>query len=137
MPRRETAFLMLASVFIAALVVCNLIASKFIALQLPIRERPFVVSVGILPYPVTFLCTDVLSEVYGRRRANAVVLAGFVASLFVLGVVMLGGDTDTNAAIAGGLLGVRDGVEAIPARWRSILQFGPDFEAAVDQILGD
>jgi len=51
-------------------------------------------------------------------------------------VVMLGGDTDTNAAIAGGLLGVRDGVEAIPARWRSILQFAPEFEAAVDQIVG-
>jgi len=43
-------------------------------------------------------------------------------------VVRLGGDTDTNAAIAGGLLGVRDGVDAIPLRWRQKLQFQEEFE---------
>ncbi|EFR04833.1 ADP-ribosylglycohydrolase [Nannizzia gypsea CBS 118893] len=43
-------------------------------------------------------------------------------------VVRIGGDTDTNAAIAGGLLGVRDGVDAIPLRWRETLQFHQEFE---------
>jgi uncharacterized integral membrane protein (TIGR00697 family) len=47
----------------------------------------FEISVGILPYPITFLVTDVISEIYGQRRANAVVTAGLVASVFVLGVV--------------------------------------------------
>ncbi|EFY99994.1 ADP-ribosylglycohydrolase [Metarhizium robertsii] len=42
-------------------------------------------------------------------------------------VVRIGRDTDTNAAVAGGLLGARDGVEAIPARWRDLLQFGEEF----------
>ncbi|EFY92512.1 hypothetical protein MAC_01478 [Metarhizium acridum CQMa 102] len=42
-------------------------------------------------------------------------------------VVRIGKDTDTNAAVAGGLLGARDGVEAIPARWRELLQFGDEF----------
>ena len=42
-------------------------------------------------------------------------------------VVGIGRDTDTNAAIAGGLLGARDGEEAIPLRWREKLQFGPEF----------
>jgi ADP-ribosylglycohydrolase len=43
-------------------------------------------------------------------------------------VVRLGGDTDTNGAIAGGLLGARDGVNAIPERWTEMLQFREEFE---------
>lgn len=49
-------------------------------------------------------------------------------------VVMLGNDTDTNAAIAGGLLGARDGSGAIPARWTSALQFAAEFKAAADVL---
>ncbi|KAH7261658.1 ADP-ribosylation/Crystallin J1 [Fusarium tricinctum] len=43
-------------------------------------------------------------------------------------VVRIGGDTDTNAAIAGGLLGARDGEAGIPLRWRTKLQFGEEFK---------
>jgi ADP-ribosylglycohydrolase len=50
-------------------------------------------------------------------------------------VARIGKDTDTNGAIAGGLLGARDGVEGIPERWREKLQFGKEFEEAVDVIL--
>lgn len=44
-------------------------------------------------------------------------------------VVQLGNDTDTNAAIAGGLLGARDGAASIPERWLSRLQFRDEFTA--------
>lgn len=47
-------------------------------------------SVGLLPYPITFLVTDIISEVYGRKRANQVVIAGLIASVFVLIFVYLG-----------------------------------------------
>ncbi|KAK1829806.1 ADP-ribosyl glycohydrolase [Podospora conica] len=50
-------------------------------------------------------------------------------------VVRIGKDTDTNAAIAGGLLGARDGVEGIPMRWREKLQFAAEFEEIVDEML--
>jgi len=50
-------------------------------------------------------------------------------------VVRIGKDTDTNGAIAGGLLGVRDGVEAIPQRWRDKLQFAQEFTEIVDEVL--
>lgn len=52
----------------------------------------------------------------------------------LIDVVRVGNDTDTNAAIAGGLLGIRDGAPAIPARWRSALQFGDEFAAAADAL---
>ena len=50
----------------------------------------FIVSAGILPYPLTFLVTDILSEIYGKRKTNQVVISGFVASLFVLLFLWLG-----------------------------------------------
>ncbi|KAM0221456.1 hypothetical protein ACHAQD_005368 [Fusarium lateritium] len=53
----------------------------------------------------------------------------------VVDVVRIGHDTDTNAAIAGGLLGARDGVAGIPQRWRSILQFGDEFEEVALKLL--
>lgn len=50
-------------------------------------------------------------------------------------VVRLGDDTDTNGAIAGGLLGARDGVEGIPGRWLEVLQFREEFEEVAREIL--
>ena len=92
-PRYEKVFMLLTALFVAALVVCNLIAQKFVAVDLGFLgfSEPFILSAGVLPYPVTFLITDILSEVYGRRRANQVVVSGFFASVFVLGVLWLGG----------------------------------------------
>ena len=50
-------------------------------------------------------------------------------------VVRVGMDTDTNAAIAGGLLGARDGEEALLDQWKDGLQFGKEFRQLVDEIL--
>jgi len=51
---------------------------------------PLVVAVGVLPYPLTFLCTDFISEFYGRRRANLVVTIGLIINLLILGTLWLG-----------------------------------------------
>jgi len=80
-------YLFLAATFIAALVVCNLIANKFITIDLGFKT--FIISAGVLPYPITFLITDILSEIYGKKKTARIVWAGFGASLFVLGVLLL------------------------------------------------
>lgn len=82
----EFLYLILAGIFIASLVSCNLIFQKFFRWD-AFGLYTFEISVGILPYPITFLVTDIISEVYGLKRANRVVMAGLVASVFVLGVV--------------------------------------------------
>lgn len=84
----EKAYLLLAGLFLGALVVTNLIANKFLTVDLGFKV--FVLSAGALPYPVTFLVTDLLSEIYGRRRTNRVVWTGFAVSLFVLFALWLG-----------------------------------------------
>ncbi|RMH03828.1 MAG: VUT family protein [Planctomycetota bacterium] len=86
--RSEAVYLLLAGLFLGSLIVCNLVANKFLTVDLGFKT--FVLSAGALPYPLTFLVTDLLSEIYGRRRADRVVQVGFVVSLFVLGVLWLG-----------------------------------------------
>ena len=76
-------YLVLGALFICSLVASNLIFQKFFYWN-PFGWFRFEISVGLLPYPLTFLITDLVSEIYGRRKANDLVLAGIFASLFSL-----------------------------------------------------
>ena len=84
-------YLILAALFIASLVTSNLIFQKFFYWYPFNMEvygvKLFEVSVGLLPYPLTFLITDILSEIYGKRKANEVVIAGIFASFFSLLII--------------------------------------------------
>ena len=84
----QSLFLVLSGLFIAALVCCNLIFQKFFIWS-PFGIYNFEISAGIIPYPITFLVTDIISEIYGRKKANSVVLSGLFASIFILGIVMV------------------------------------------------
>ena len=94
--KRELAkniYLLLASLFITSLVVSNLIFQKFFywyPLNLKVLGNSlFELSVGILPYPITFLITDLISEIYGKKRANQVVITGIFASFFSMGILLI------------------------------------------------
>lgn len=84
----ERLYLILGGMFIASLVTGNLIFQKFFHWDF-FGLHTFEISVGILPYPITFLITDLIAEIYGKRRANQVVLAGLGATLFVLLILSL------------------------------------------------
>jgi uncharacterized integral membrane protein (TIGR00697 family) len=87
-------YLVLGGLFITSLVVSNLIFQKFFYWY-PVDveifgSKLFEISVGILPYPITFLITDLISEIYGKKRANDVVVVGIFASLFSLLIIYVG-----------------------------------------------
>jgi uncharacterized integral membrane protein (TIGR00697 family) len=84
----ERIYLVLAAFFITALVVSNLIFQKFFYWDF-FGIYTFKISVGILPYPITFLITDIVSEVYGKKKANQMVTVGIFASFFSLLIVLL------------------------------------------------
>ena len=86
---KDQFYLVLAGIFIASLVTCTLIANKFVTVDLGFKV--FIVSAGIIQYPLKFLVTDLISELYGQKKANLVVFSGFIASLFVLLFLWLGG----------------------------------------------
>ncbi|MCT4628850.1 queuosine precursor transporter [Winogradskyella sp.] len=84
-------YLLLAGLFITSLVVSNLIFQKFFYWY-PIDveifgSKLFEISVGILPYPITFLITDLISEIYGKKRANDIVVIGIFASFFSMLII--------------------------------------------------
>ncbi len=85
-----TLFLALSGIFVASLVACNLIFQKFFFWrpftflgEMEVADFTFEASVGLLAYPVTFLVTDLISELYGRKMANKVVFVGFLSAIFV------------------------------------------------------
>jgi uncharacterized PurR-regulated membrane protein YhhQ (DUF165 family) len=97
--RRERVFLVLAGLFLGTLAMLNILGiTRFIKLFMidfdgdpATRATAFAVAVGVIPYPVTFLCTDFISELYGRRRANQVVWVGFILNIWVMSILWLGG----------------------------------------------
>jgi uncharacterized PurR-regulated membrane protein YhhQ (DUF165 family) len=83
--RREKVFLVLAGIFICAMTMLNILGiTRFIQLG------PMQLAVGVLPYPITFLCTDLICELYGRARANFMVTVGLGLNFFILGFMFLG-----------------------------------------------
>jgi hypothetical protein len=83
--RRERVFLVLAGFFLCAMTLLNVVGiTRFVQLG------PMALAVGVLPYPLTFLCTDLISELYGRRRANFLVWVGFTLNFFILACLWLG-----------------------------------------------
>ena len=84
---QERFYLILTGIFIASLVACNLIFQKFFTWNF--LGMTFELSVGIIAYPVTFLVTDLISELYGQKRANQVVVSGFFASVFTTLLIMI------------------------------------------------
>lgn len=94
--RRERVFLILSGIFLGTLAMLNILGiSRFIKLWEFTTSSgatlTFAVAVGVLPYPITFLCTDFISEFYGRKRANFVVFVGLILNLWVVFILWIGG----------------------------------------------
>lgn len=85
-PLRERIYLLLATSFSVVLVLTNIIGFKLF--QAPFKPD-FALTAGIVTYPITFLITDIVSEVYGKRRADFMVVVGFLMSVLMLGIVQL------------------------------------------------
>lgn len=80
--RRERVFLLLAGFFLCAMTLLNVIGiTRFVQLG------PMQIAVGVLAYPLTFLCTDLISELYGKARANFMVTVGLILNGFILAIM--------------------------------------------------
>ena len=92
--RRERVFLVLAGLFLGSMTMLNILGvSRFLDLSIEVFgvQVPLLLAVGVLPYPFTFLCTDFISELYGRKRASWVVWVGLGLNLWVVSFLWLGG----------------------------------------------
>jgi hypothetical protein len=78
--RKEIIYVILAGIFITNAVTAELIGGKIINIG------PYVASIGILPWPVVFLTTDLINEYFGREgvRRLSFITAGLIAYCFVI-----------------------------------------------------
>lgn len=118
--KRDALFLSLAGIFLTALVLGNVIGTtKFVtifSLELPgwllavtpelIRDQNIYtmsVPVGLIAYPFTFLATDLLSELFGRKKAQLVVWVGFWMNVFMLLLMTVNHWLPNTSGVSGGL----------------------------------
>ena len=117
--RSDKVFLILTSFFLGSLTMLNILGtSRFIDFSFTFfsLEIPFVLAIGVLPYPITFLCTDLISELFGKKRANFVVWLGLLLNLWVIFIIWLGGALDAPMSLSNGELplSVTDGEVIVP-----------------------
>ena len=85
--RKNFVFLVISGIFLSTLGLLNILGiSRFVDLSFHIGSLhvPMIVPIGVLPYPVTFLCTDLVSELYGRTKANQLVVVGLLVNVWVM-----------------------------------------------------
>ena len=118
--RRDALFLTLSGIFLTSLVLGNVIGTtKFVtifSLELPswlealtpdlIRNGSIYtmsVPAGVVAYPFTFLATDLISELFGRKRAQMLVWVGFGMNVFMLLLMSINHWLPNSVGVSGGL----------------------------------
>ncbi|GAA5523120.1 queuosine precursor transporter [Aliifodinibius salicampi] len=118
--KRDALFLTLSGIFLTALVLGNVIGTtKFVTIfsvelsgwmrtlvpELIREENTYTMSVpvGVIAYPFTFLATDLLSELYGRKKAQLVVWVGFWMNVFMLFLMTVNHWLPNTGGVSGGL----------------------------------
>src|SRR5688572_28142783 len=75
-------FVFLAGLFVTSLIVGDLIGGKLY--QAEIGGLALTISVGMIPFPIVFLLTDLINEFYGKRAARFVTFVGFSMAVFTI-----------------------------------------------------
>ena len=116
--RRQRVYLILSGVFLGTLSLLNVLGiSRFVDLSFSLfgLTIPMVVAVGVLPYPITFLCTDLISELFGEKKARDMVWVGMLLNGWVVFLLWLGGALPgTEAMDPATGLPVRDAAGRLP-----------------------
>ena len=78
MCKTEKNLIWLNCFFIASLLIANVVAGKVVSIGC------FVLPAAVVAYPITFLCTDIIGELWGEEQANSTVKRGFIVQIFAL-----------------------------------------------------
>lgn len=109
MKKTNTNLMICAMVFAVALVISNVVTAKTVLTGIDLFGGPMVVPGAVICYFATFLMTDVIGEIWGRKEAQTVVFAGFGCQILAMCLIVI--------------------VEVLPAA-------SADMQAAYDMLLG-
>ena len=80
----STWFVFIVAIFITSLITANIIGVKLIEIY------GFVLPAGTIIFPISYIFGDVLTEVYGYRRARQVIWLGFFCNFIVVVAIWIG-----------------------------------------------
>lgn len=88
MSKRQKLYTVLASIFLTALILAEITGSKLI--QSAITENlVFTMTMGVIPFPVTFLVTDIVNEYYGKPGIRFITFLGMFMIAFTYAVLFI------------------------------------------------
>ena len=82
MRKTQQNLMLLNGLFVATLIVANIVSAKVVSFW------GLVIPAAIVAYPLTFLMTDVIGEIWGKEEANRTVKLGLICQL--LSLVLIG-----------------------------------------------
>lgn len=82
MKKNNTNLVLLTVIFVVSLVISNVVASRLITTGITIWGIPISAPGAVIAYAFTFLCTDVIGEIWGRQKAQSVVKYGLFGQIF-------------------------------------------------------
>lgn len=96
MKKTDTNLLLLQTIFVISIVIANIVGCKVIDIGASAFGMPLLLSGGAITYAFTFLCTDIIGEIWGRKEANRAVVLGFIGQVFAIGLIVLTQYTPTQ-----------------------------------------
>src|SRR3954470_24220061 len=82
--QHSTWYVVIVAVFVTCLIISNIIAVKLVSIW------GLTVPAALVIFPISYICGDVLTEVYGFRRARQVIWLGFACNLLAVGAIWAG-----------------------------------------------
>ena len=89
MKKTDKNLYILYMVFAVMLVTANCVAGKIFTTGINLFGASVTLTSGALAYPFTFLCTDIIGEIWGKEKANIAVKGGFICQLFSTALIIL------------------------------------------------
>lgn len=89
MKKTNNNLILLSMIFAVSLVISNVVTAKTINTGIPlINGAPIIIPGAALCYAITFLMTDVIGEIWGKKEANKTVLFGFIAQVIATALII-------------------------------------------------
>lgn len=91
MKKTETNFMILTTLFVISIVIANVVGARVITTGISVGNILISTSGGAITYAVTFLCTDVISELWGKAKARSIIKYGFIGQIFATLCIIITG----------------------------------------------
>lgn len=91
MKKNSSNLTMLTTLFVISIVIANVLGARTIPTGLQIGNTELAISSGAVAYALTFLCTDIMGEVWGKATAKRAVVYGFTGQIFATACITIAG----------------------------------------------